>query len=281
MLGICSLTLMVWCTESSSGGAVRDAELPAELRLGGDPAPEDLVQDAQTDPPWTIQGQVETAQDRERIDDSHNNLGLSRQEIEQGLRITDTHDLALLRLGFDIPFGSQTTLRLHGAGGVERTGSHVTAGTENPVFGNPAGSTETDFDFGLAPVWDAGAEFRLGFGDGPIDVTATADARGGGDTEKDSATRETYHYERYRAGLFAGCTFGVFRPYAGAHYSYYRAHFQVTDLASGSDVLLRVKYQDPLNGAAGVSISTGSVVGAVEVDFVGTITILASAGVRF
>lgn len=281
MIGLCSLALLASCAVPPPGDSAPGGESPPEIRLGWDPASIPALQDAPTDPPWSIQGQVETGQTREKILNSHNNLGLSRENLEQGLRFTDVHDLALLRAGFDIPLGGRTEFKLHGAGGAERIGTSVKAGAENPVFGDPAGTTDTDFAFNLAPVWDAGAEFRLGFGDGPLDVAATFDARGGGDSEKDAATDEHYHYERYRVGLFAGLTFGVFRPYAGAQLSYYRARFEVTDLGSGANVRFQLGYKDELNAAVGFTLSSGTIVGGVEVEFVGTITALASVGVRF
>ena len=281
MMGVCSLALVASFAVPPPGDSAPGGESPPVLRLAWDPASVPAVQDAPTDPPWSIQGQAETGQTREKILNSHNNLGLSREDLEQGLRFTDVHDLALLRVGFDIPLGGRTEFKLHAAGGAERIGTSVKAGAENPVFGNPAGTTNTDFAFSLAPVWDAGAEFRLRFGDGSGDVAASFDARGGGDSDKDAAIDEHYHYERYRVGLFAGWTFGVFRPYAGAHLSYYRARFEVTELGSGANVQFRLGYKDELNAAVGVTLSSGTVVGAVEVEFVGTITVLASAGVRF
>jgi hypothetical protein len=230
---------------------------------------------------FLLDAQVEYNEIRQKIVDSHNNVGLTREELEQGLRFSNTRDTGLLRATLEIPISYPTRIRIFGAGGVEQASTHLTAGPENPVFGNPVGTTETDFEFGLSPVWDAGAEFRLGLGD-TFDLTATGDARGGSDTEEDSATKESSHYRRYRGGLFAGWTVtpGI-RPYLGAHYSYERTKFKLTDKTSGAEAEFHTADELPVDAAVGVELSSSPIVGAIEVDFVSRVTILVSAGIRF
>lgn len=229
-----------------------------------------------------IEGQVETDYIRQKLVGSSNNLGLTREDLEDELRISNTRNSGIVKATLEIPISYPTQLRLFGGGGVEQTASHITSGPDNPAFGSPTGSTQTDFDFGLAPVWMAGVEFRLGFGDGPFDLTATGDVRSGGDTEQDSATRETSRYLRYRAGLFAGWTVSPgIRPYVGAHYSHDSGKLKLTDMTSGAEVVFHTADQTPVDAAVGVELSSSPVVGTIEVDFVGRVTILASAGIRF
>jgi len=266
----------------TSSASPLQGDQPATSRepSGTDPAPAEPGKGLSLD--CLLDGQVELADVRQKIVNSNNNLGLSRQDLEQSLRISDTHDAALLRATLEIPIEFPTRIRIFGAGGIERTGFHLTSGTENPVFGDPAGTTETDFDSGLAPVWNAGAEFRLGLGDAPFDLAASFDARGGSNSDEDGVTKESTSYQRYRVGLFAGwsVTPGI-RPYLGAHYSRYRGKLKLTDIASGSEVELHTADETPVDVAAGVELSSWPILGAIEVDFVGRVTILVSAGIRF
>ena len=62
---------------------------------------------------------------------------------------------------------------------------------------------------------------------------------------------------------------------------YYRAQFHITDLTSGSAVLLAIDYDKPPNVAVGVELESGPLRGAVEIEFPGTVSVLVSAGVRF
>lgn len=281
MWGIFSLSFALFGTPQSTDPARADG-LPLRLELGSDRVVAPAAQEGDSIYPWSLEGRVEVSQDQEKFLDSTNNLGLTRQELEHDLHQTATHDSAMLRLAYTIALGLPTQLKIYAAGGVERIGAHLRAGVENEAFGTPAGSTETDFDFGLAPVWDVGAEFRLGLGDGPFDLAASVGYRGAGDSEEDAATREEYHYQRLQAGLYAGWSISpTVRPYLGAHYSYYRARFRIIDETTGADVEFRLGYKIPIDAVVGVSLESSRLIGTVEVDFVGKLAILASAGFRF
>ncbi len=281
MLGILSLSLAC-CGMPQSADPSRAERWPLRLELGSAPDPARAAQENDSFRPWSIEGRVEVSQDRERIVDSTNNSGLSRSELEHDLEVTDSHDTAMLRVAYTFALGLPTQLEIHAAGGGERLGSQVRAGADNPAFGIPAGTTETDFVFGVSPVWDFGADFRLGLGEGPFDLAASVDYRGGDDDEDDDATQEIYHYQRLRGGLYAGWTvLPGLRPYAGAHYSYYRARLRVNDKTTGAEAEFTLGYKDPVDAAVGVSLGSSRFLGTVEVDFVGKLTVLASAGVRF
>jgi hypothetical protein len=268
---------------------------PQDIAIGfEDPLPVTLSADARSDPRGELRpvltekpsfiffGKVEGSQQDLTILGASNNFGLTADQLKQGLRFRGSHFDAFLEGMFEFPFSNEVLFRLGAGVGVENIGTHVRAQPSNPVLGDPAGPTDTDVEYGSAPVGEVGAEFRYRPGGGPFDLSITVDFRGGGDSTRDALSDERYRYWRLRGGVFAGyAASDSIRPYVGFHATDYRADLRITDETTFNQFTLRFRYYNPVDVAFGVELASGSVYGKVEVDVWGSLSIMASAGIRF
>lgn len=232
--------------------------------------------------PFSILGRAEGAEVPLKISNSHNNFGLPADVLKQGVQVQETDLAGFLEGRYDLSISHPMNLRFFAGLGAEIIGSHFRVGPENVMLGDPAGVTESDFEYGLALVWEVGAEWRYRFGEGPFDLAISFDYRGGGDEAKDALSEASYHYSRYRGGIYGGywCSEEI-RAYAGVHGTDYRARLRMVDTTTFDEFTLDLRYKQVVDVAVGVELASGAVTGGVEVDFLDSLMFVVTAGIRF
>jgi hypothetical protein len=267
--------------ENSRGLSARLAsESPRPDAAGLEAAPSCALDDSAR--PVSVVVTIETGEIRERIMGSRNNFGADRATLEQSLGVTGSFTDAIIDVDFRIPMTAESVLKLRVGGGAEELGSHFRIGPDNVVIGDPAGGTEQDFIYGLSATWEAAVEFRYRVGHGPFDVALSADYRGGGDDVQDALSENSLVYWRLRGGIWVGwAVTDNIRPYVGMRYTKYRGRYSLKDSTTGQVFTLNLTYDTPVDVAVGVEFTSGPVVGALELDLVGTLSVLVSVGVQF